>query len=344
MNSLFNLIRDYLKVYLPKQRNFSQHTIKSYSKALELLVEFLRDTKKIPLQDVTFEMMTTETITAFLNSLETDRGCSISTRNIRLAAIRAFIKYATDRDITTVAVLKEFKNVTVKKPDKAVVIDYMSMTAISAIVDQADVSTPLGLRDRMFMILMYDTAARIQEMLDIRLCDLRFGKTPTIILHGKNRKMRSVPLMEKTVQYLKNYLSKFHADISLYSERPLFFTITHGTLHTLSARRIRYILSAYATKAREICIEVPEKVFPHQFRHSRSMHLYQNGMDLILISQWLGHSHLETTQIYAKADTEHKRIAIAAATGYDNPLTQQLNSERYTISNEEALKRLTGLI
>jgi site-specific recombinase XerD len=342
-NLLFNMIHDYLKIYLPKQRNFSKNTINSYRKALELLVDFVKTENQIPFQDVTFEMLTPKTITDFLDYLEIDRGCSVSTRNIRLAAINAFVKYSANRDISVVSILNELKNVTVKKPNKAEVIDYMSMAAITAIIEQTDVSIFLGLRDRTFLILMYDSGARIQEMVDITLRDLRFGRTPTITLHGKGKKTRSVPMMEKTVQYLQKYLSAFHADMPFLSDRPLFYTITHGVLHALSDRRMRYLLKDYGEKARKLCLEVPENVHPHMFRHSRAMHLYQNGMDLMLVSQWLGHAHLETTQIYAHADTEHKRTAIAAATPSDNPLFSKLNPERFTINDEETLKRLTGL-
>lgn len=343
-NSLFTLIHDYLKIYLPKHRNLSQYTIKSYRKSLDMLIDFVKIKNQIPFQDVTFQMLNSEMVTAFLDSLESDRGCGVSTRNNRLAAIRSFIKYAAGRDITVVAILNDLKNVVIKKTDKAESISYMSMTAISAIVEQTDVFTPLGLRDRVFLILMYDTGARIQEMIDIKLCDIQFGKTPTVILRGKGRKIRTVPLMEKTTQYLKKYLSEFHTNTILSSEHPLFYAITHGVTHTLTDRRMRYLLKEYGKRARTQCIEVPESVHPHMFRHSRAMHLYQNGMDLTLVSQWLGHANLETTQIYAHADTEHKRIAISAATPSDNPLISKLNPERYTISDEETLKRLTGLI
>ena len=121
-SSLFPLIHDYLKIYLPKQHKVSPNTIRSYREALELLVDYVKEQKQIPLGSVTFEMLTSDMILAFLDYLETERGCSISTRNNRLAAIRAFIGYAADRDITTVSVQSELKKVPVKKPDKTVEI------------------------------------------------------------------------------------------------------------------------------------------------------------------------------------------------------------------------------
>ena len=166
--------------------------------------------------------------------------------------------------------------------------------AMTAIAEQTNTGTAKGLRDRFLIILMYDTGARIQEILNIRLCDLQMGRFPKVTLHGKGSKTRDVPLMEKTVQHLRKYLSEFHSAMPLSSETPLFYSVIHGEMRPLTDRRIRYLLQEYGEKAREVCHEVPESVHPHLFRHSRAMHLYQEGMDLTLVSQWLGHSQLET--------------------------------------------------
>ena len=172
---------------------------------------------------------------------------------------------------------------------------------------------------------------------------MQLGRLPKVTLFGKGRKTRIVPLMEKTILHLKKYLLVFHPDPASATDLPLFYSVTHGEKHPLTPRMAQYILQKYGEQARRICQEVPEKVHPHLFRHSRAMHLYQGGMDLTLVSQWLGHSQLETTQIYAHADTEHKRIAIASSTSPDNPLYSKLNSARYTISDEDTLKKLAGL-
>ena len=331
--SLFSLLRDYLRSYLPKQRNLSPNTIRSYREALELLLDYIKDKQQVPLCNVTFEMLTARIVSDFLDYLETDRHCLVSTRNIRLAAIHAFLKYAAERDVTLIAVHSEIKQLPSKKPDQFTSVGYMSMEAVTAIVEQPDATTTKGMRDRFFIMLMYDTGARVQEMLDIRLCDLDLGKNPKITLHGKGNKTRIVPLMIRTAQHAKKYLEKFHKDVMVSADAPLFYSIIHGEKRPLSDRRIRYMLQEHAQKARQECPDIPEKVHPHLFRHSRAMHLYQAGMDLTLVSQWLGHSNLETTQIYAHADTEHKRKAIAASTP----------SDKFTESDEETLKKLVGL-
>lgn len=341
--SLFSLIHDYLKIYLPKQRNVSPNTIRSYRKSLEELLDYVKDCRQISLGEVTFDHLTTDAILSFLEYLEVERGCSVPTRNTRFAAIRAFMDYAADNDLTLVANLNKLKKVPFKKSDRAVAVDYMSTAAITAIIEQPDTSMPKGLRDQFFMILLYDTGARVQEILNIKLSDLQLGHLPKVTLYGKGRKTRIVPLMEKTALHLKKYLMAFHADAVSAADLPLFYSVTHGEKHPLTPRMAQYILQKYGEQARCICQDVPEKVHPHLFRHSRAMHLYQEGMDLTLVSQWLGHSQLETTQIYAHADTEHKRKAIEAATPQDNPLYSKLNPARYTVTDEETLKRLTGL-
>ena len=342
-DSLFSLIHDFLKIYLPKQRKVSPNTIRSYRKAIEDLLDYVKKKNEIPLASVTLEMLTPDEIFSFLVYIEEECKCSTSTRNSRFAGIRTFLHYAADRDITLVPVLTTVQKIPLKKPDNANVVDYLSMDAITAIVEKADDKHPKGLRDRTIMIVMYDTGARVQEVVDIDIADLKMEKLPKIILHGKGNKIRTVPLMEKTVKYLKKYLSIFHEDSSGNQYLPLFYSVIKGEKNRLSDRLIRHMVCKYGTQARETCPEVPEKIHPHLFRHSRAMHLYQEGMDLTLISQWLGHVNLETTQIYAHADTEHKRKAIAAATPHDNPLYAHLDSERYTIDDEELLKRLVGL-
>lgn len=335
------MVHDYLKVYLPKQRKVSPNTIRSYRKAIEELLDYVKERMHIPLGSVTFEHLTSGMVLSFLEYLETECGCTPLTCNTRFAAIRAFMDYAADRDVTLVAILNELRKIPFKKPGSAGIVDYMSMEAVTAIVEQTDAGTPKGLRDRFFIMLMYDTGARVQEMLDIRLCDLQLEHSPKVTLHGKGSKTRVVPLMEKTVQHLKKYLAEFHNNTP--PDTPLFYSVTHGSKCKLTDRLVRYMLQKYGEKARSVCPEVPGNVHPHLFRHSRAMHLYQEGMDLTLVSQWLGHSQLETTQIYAHADTEHKRKAIAAATPQDNPLYSKLNSTRYTVNDDEILKKLTGL-
>lgn len=217
----------------------------------------------------------------------------------------------------------------------------MSETAIEALLKQPDTQTMKGLRDQFFMILMYDTAARIQEMLNLRICDIRSGTAPTATLLGKGSKIRTVPLMPETMEHFNNYIAVFHTTESVYSQELLFFVERKGQRTMMSDDTVRYFLKQYAKEAQAFCSLVPDNVHPHLFRHSRAMHLYQRGMDLTLISQWLGHVNLETSLIYAHADTEQKRKAIEQSMG--GQVTGGIEVPKYVVDDEDILKRLYGL-
>lgn len=198
-------------------------------------------------------------------------------------------------------------------------MQFLSEPALAALLQQPDVSKQKGLRNLMFMILMYDTAARCSEILDMRVCDLQLDvKNPIAYLHGKGQKVRRVPLLQKTVQHCRKYLQKFHPGEDGKSGEPLFYTIRDGARHRMSPDTVAVFLQKYGEAAAKICPEVPEHIHPHMLRHTRAMHLYQSGMPMDLLSQYPGHAQVETTMIYAYADTEMKRVAIQKADAVRN--------------------------
>ena len=220
--TLFKLIHDFFVVYLPSRRNSSPNTIRAYRTSLEMLLDFVKQRNNIPLFKVSFRMLTEKTVSDFLDSLETERDCGIGTRNHRLKCIRAFLKYAALIEPTAVTYQSELFKVPVKKESRPAAVEYMSESAVRVLLSEPNANTKLGLRDRFFLILAYDTGARVQELADLRLRDVRLGKTPTIVITGKGAKVRTVPLMRPTVLHLTNYLDAFHCGESLLSERPLF--------------------------------------------------------------------------------------------------------------------------
>jgi len=339
---LFGLIHDYFKVYLPNQRQSSTHTIKAYRKSMDALLDFVKVKKKVELYEIEFAMIDHKMIAAFLDSVE-ESGCSISTRNHRMACIRSFYKYAAKMESTAVVHRLEVCKVPVKNLTKPDIINYMSEAAVKTVMDMPDSNTPKGLRDQFFMVLLYDTGARIEELVNVKIRDIHLNSTPTITVTGKRGKTRSVPLMEKTMEHYLAYRRIFNPDENDYSQKYVFPTERGDRKKHIHQDTARKFIRAYGICAKEICSEVPDVVHPHLFRHSRAMHLYQRGMDLTLVSQWLGHSKMETTLIYAHADTEKKRKAIEKATDPNSPLRQHLDSTRYTVSDEEQLKRLYGL-
>ncbi len=339
---LFTLIHDFFKVYLPNQRKSSPHTIRSYQISLDGLLSYVSMQENCALSQVTFDCIDSTMLAGYLDAIEKE-GNSISTRNHRLKGIRAFYSYVSMRKPALAIHQTEIYKIPFKKAEVAMTIEYMSERAIGILLAQPDASSRKGVRDRFLLLLLYDTAARVQELMDVKVCDIKRGKTPTVILHGKGSKIRTVPLMKKTIQHFESYMKLFHPNTDEYSTRPLFYSISRKTISALDESSVRKLVYAYGNAAQKICPEVPNSVHPHMFRHSRAMHLYQHGMDLTLISQWLGHAQLETTLIYAHADTEQKRRAIEKATPADSPLKNHLNAEKYQVTDDEILKQLYGL-
>ena len=338
---LFMLIRNFLEIYLPTYRHAGENTVKSYRTGLNQYLDYVSSKKQISRFAVTGVMFSYDMVTEYLHWLSVDRKVSSATCNNRLAVIRAFISYASACKPEYIDLKSRLSQIKGKKNDQFGKVDYMSEAAVKALMEVPDVSTTAGLTDQFMMVMLYDTGARIQEILSLRLCDLKIDKTPTAIIHGKGGKTRIVPLMPETVKHLKKYLSVLHPDEHMHSESYLFFTRHKGQKVQMCDDTARYRIQRYAAAAKENCPDVPDNPHPHMWRHTRAMHLYQHGMDLERISQWLGHSQLETTLIYAHSDTEDKRKAIAAALG--DGVTGQLNNAPYTVDDEEILRKLYGL-
>jgi site-specific recombinase XerD len=333
------MVRDFLSIYLPKQRGLSDNTIKSYREALNLLIEFISTSQESSLSDVNFQNITRETGEDFFQWLETERGCAVSTRNQRLSAIKSFLKYAAGKDKSLMPIYLEIDAIPKKKDTRIHEIEFFSESALTVILEQPDKHKKNGQRDLFFLILMYDTGARAQEMLDLRLCNVRLdGSNPHVIITGKGSKTRLVPIMENTCRHFESYKSRFHAHGD--SDEYLFYIERKGIHSQMSIDNVEKFVARYGEKARKVSSEVPAHLKPHTWRHSRAMHLYRNGMPLPLVAEWLGHANMETTvRFYANADTTMKKEAIDMATSDISPL----KSKKYDIEWEddnELLKRL----
>lgn len=337
------MIRDFLVVYLPEQRAYSKCTVKSYRETLNLLIGFIKNITGNVVGKISFEHITRANIEAFLTWLETDRGCSVVTRNQRLAGIRSFISYAAGRNIDIIFCEQEIKNIPLKK-SKSTMLKYFSESALKSILDAPDATTRNGFRDLVFMSLLYDTGARNQELLDLTVGSLHLvGANPEAVITGKGRKTRLVPLMTNTVNLCTKYIERYHSDST--SDSFLFFTMHSGIKCPMSPDNTERFIRKYGNIARQINKDVPEGLHPHMFRHARSIHLYRNGMPLALVSEWLGHANIETTQIYAYADTKMKREAIEKSTTAINTLLQNQNINACCDweNDEEMIMKLYGL-
>lgn len=340
LNSLFGLIQKYFVTYLPGIKKYSPNTIRSYKKALSMFLDYAQEKENVKLRDLTFEKLDSDMLTSFLDYPESEQGCSVGTRNHRLHCIRTFFSFAANEDINKVAYWEDIKSVKTAK-EKKTIVEYMSEAAVEAVINQPYPKTDKGLRDMFLLLFLYHTAARVQELVDTQLQDITVSKTSTVVFHGKGGRDRIVPIRDNVVEHLKKYLLLFHNNPKQTDY--LFYSVRNGKHKRMTEDNIRKITSRYGTLARKTCSEVPENVHPHLFRHSRAMHLYQHGVDLTLISQWLGHSQLGTTLIYAHADTEMKRKAIEASVPEESPLKALLDSERMIIDDDQLLKELCGL-
>lgn len=313
MPDFFRAVRDFLTDYLPIQKGFSENTIIAYRQVLNLVITYLRTERKMPVKNIGFETFNRELVLSFLNWLETSRSCATSTRNHRLMVLRSFFDYVGIMDCTQIALSLEVNDVPVKKAQGRVV-DYLSEKALETLLGQPNQSKRKDLRDLVFMMLMYDSAARCSEMLNLRVRDLRHTtEYPTMYLLGKGNKPRIVPVMQRTVGHYKHYLDIFHNGTGDNGDDFVFYTLIHGKRKPISADAVALFMTKYCGMARVVCSEMPGKLHPHMLRHTRAMHLYRSGMPLHLLSQTLGHASEETTRIYAFADTEMKREAMAKA-------------------------------
>ena len=311
MPDFFKLIRSFLGEYLPKQRCYSENTVKSYRSALNLLVEYLRTEKNLKVPQFNFAIFDYETILGFLDWLRTVRHCSAQSRNQRLMALRTFFEYAGFMDCAQIAVHEDVKKIPVSK-EQGHMVEYLSENALKTLLEQPDIHKHTGLRDQFFMTLMYDTGARCKELRFMRVRDLRLNrKHPTAYLIGKGNKPRTVELLDRTVEHCKRYLQAYHKD-SDHGDW-LFYTVSYGERHQISADAIAAFMRKYGDMARAQCAEVPQRVHPHQLRHTRAIHYYRDGMPLALVAEQLGHASPETTKIYAFANSDMKRAAMEKA-------------------------------
>ena len=336
--SFYRTMRNFLTDYLPRQKCYSHNTVKSYRLGLNLFIGFLGSEKNITLSKLSFSYFSAENVAEFLDWLQNTRSCSPSTRNQRLMALRSFSKYAGLQDVANLFMRMELTKVPMQKAPKKI-IEFLTESALKSLLEVPDTSCRVGFRDRFFMILMYDTAARCQELLDLKLRDFILdGKNPYVYLLGKGKKIRTVPLMDKTVQHLNLYLEQFHKG-STSRDDYLFYTVNHGEKHQMSPDNVEKFMIKYGKCAAQVCCEIPKRVHPHQLRHTRSIHLYRGGMPLALLAEFLGHVEIETTRVYAYADTEMKRKAIRKACINENVIETAAWDE----ADDVTLRKLLGL-
>lgn len=311
-NELFTLIRNWVTNYLPRSRRLSPHTIRSYKTALHTLLTYLVETQHTKLNHVNFEMINHATISQFLTWLMETKQLSAASANQRLAAIKSFLSYCAAEDPALVAIWLDIKNV---RPARAPtpLPNALSMTAIEQLIRAPGQHTIQGLRDTTLILVLFDAAARVQEVLDLTCVDIDTTTgSGQVTLHGKRQRTRTVPIMDTTGGHLRQYLEAFHPAPADHQDR-LFYTVRGGQRQPMSQDNVNYLLNKYAQIAREHCPDMPVRIHAHQLRHSRAMQMLRAGVPLPHIKEFLGHANIASTSLYASADNAMVRQAIQKA-------------------------------
>lgn len=329
----FSLTWDFLNEYMPKQIGRSSATIESYRDSLSLFRRYLVNDNHMSISKFKFSDCTKDCIFTFRDYLQKS-GSKPSTVNVRITAIRAYLNYAADKDVSIQSVALLISQI---PPCKKIQEERATLSedALAAILS-APPQTKMGLRDHTILITLYDSAMRLEELLSVKLNDINFeGEYPCILLHGKGNKERFTPLTEKAVGHLKQYLRIFHTNSD--GDAYLFYTTIKGKTDKMSHGNVQRLITLYADIARKTCPNMPSSVHPHMFRRTRATNLYQDGVALELVSTLLGHANLETTRIYAKPSLRQIRDAMESVptpTSDETPLW---------IGNEDKMAALCGL-
>lgn len=300
-SDFWKLVRVYLHDYMPVIKNLSDKSVLTYKQSLKTYLKFLEEVKALTNEKVTFDSFSRDNIKDYITWLK-EQDYSSKSINLKFTTIRSFLKYCSEEDFELRGVYTEVCSIKKLKEEKKP-IQYLQPTATSAILAAYDSMSSKHRRNRMLLILLYDTGARVQELSDLNYSSLHLGfQNPYVTLIGKGRKSRNVPLMTKTVKHLEIYLKEFHP---VGNEAPLFYSLLDRKPHRLSTDSISLILKTAADKVRETCKDVPDNVHCHLIRKTKAMDLYKNGVPLPFIMQLLGHESMSTTSgFYAFATLE----------------------------------------
>jgi integrase/recombinase XerD len=291
--------------HLPNERNVSEHTTAAYRDTFKMLLRFAADKTRRSAESLHVEDITPECVLQFLTMLETERGNTIRTRNARLAAIHSFFRYVLDTEPELAAPCQRVLAIRFKKAPHAEV-GYLSDTEFAHLLAQINRTTGAGERDYLLIALLYDTGARIQELLDLKPCDIRFAAPPFVRLRGKGRRERTCPLLKQTARVVSRFL--LATGRSVEEATPL---LQNRKGERLTRHGAQYLLNKYVKLARLTMPQLKSaRISPHILRHTKAMHLLQSGVPLVTIKDILGHADMKSTEIYVQIDLEMKRAAL----------------------------------
>jgi len=304
----FSETLDYLDTYLPKQAGKSQKTVKAYRDSLSAFRRYLYEERGIPIAGFYFADCNKTLLLEYTSYLR-ERGNAPSTCNLRLSAIKSYVWFAADKDISLQSVaLNVSRTPQAKAPGHPK--DILDKQALSTLFNMP-ANTRVGSRDRAILIILYDSAIRMDELLSltVREANLTDKDNPYLRIHGKGNKERVVAITLRTAEHIARHIEVFH-DGARDSSGHLFYTVSKGRRNKMSPSNVERLIKKYAALARKTCGSVPDRVHAHMFRRTRATELYQSGVSLELIARMLGHEEIETSKAYAKPSVEMLREAI----------------------------------
>jgi site-specific recombinase XerD len=302
-----SLIISFFSSYLANQKGSSPETIASYSDCIRLLINYSCKQLALTIDKLTIDMISDQVILDFLDYLEQERNNAPKTRNQRLSAIKTFFRFAANQEPALIAVCERVCNISKKKTAHKL-IQSLENNEVKAILNQPAANTLKGLRDRALLTLLYNTGARVQEVVDLDISDLNMENPKQVILTGKGNKQRITPLYTETVDAIKTYLD-FRKKEGEHNDA--LFLNTQG--QRIGRFGIGYLVKEYVAKAAKNCPSLANKnISTHTFRHTIALHLIQSGVDITVVKEWLGHASIKTTSLYVEINMEMKRKALQA--------------------------------
>ena len=294
--------------HLLAHKRASPQTIACYRDTFRLLLRFMRNRTGTEPAALALAALDADAVLAFLDHLERDRGCTVRSRNNRLAAIRSFFRLVALRVPDALGQVTRIMAIPVKRGDKRLV-SYLTRDEVKALLAAPDRTTWSGRRDHALLLTLYNTGGRVSEIIALRREQVRLDPAgPSLDLHGKGRKQRVVPLWTETARVLRAWLRELDGQAGAIDN--VTFPSARG--QPLSRDGVDYLLRQAVIAAATACPSLKaKKVSPHVLRHSTAMHLFQAGVDMAVIALWLGHESLETTHVYVEADLATKERALA---------------------------------
>ncbi|NEX23692.1 site-specific integrase [Thiorhodococcus mannitoliphagus] len=309
------LVQLFFTDYVLRQRALSPNTIAAYRDAMLLFLDFAEQRLGKAASSLQLSDFTPELILAFLDDLEQQRHNCARSRNLRLMALRAFLKFAARRDLTALPILEQALGVPSKRSERPM-LGFLTHEEMLAVIGEPG-STWTAQRDHLLWGLLYNTGARVSEMIGVRVADVVMEASPYVHLHGKGRKQRAVPLWRSTVREIRTWLQHNPA---LVADAPL---LPNRDGHAMTRNNVNQRLKIAVTRAAQVYPSLAERhVSPHCIRHTTAMAMLQSGVAFNVIALWLGHESIATTHRYVEANLAMKEQALARLQEPANPPTR----------------------